>query len=292
MAEQVWGEVLSWSCKGLTVAYRRVVDALSDAGLSATEAKELRPQHAFTRACRKLATQRVIRVVEDGESHVHFQFTKESKEAGRFNYVLEAVLALHKSTGKVSCEDTSDSSAVLVTQAQAELDFAAGNRTGSDITRITQRLFKKQADLFPLRDAGGVYFVPQKHTDFITRVEKFLVAVGGRLQRLPVAMGSASGDRCVRETVADGMEALIKAHIQAIDALNADTRDDTFKRQAARIQQTRLKLEGYREYLADQNEDLQKAIQDAQEKLRVRVEEITAAREAEMPLVTTAAASA
>lgn len=279
MSTQVWGEVLSWSCKGLSVAYRRVVEALTDAGLDAGAAGELRPRHAFGRACRKLAGERVIRVVEENEKDVHFQFTRELKREGRFDYVLEAVLSLDKTTGRVSCDHTAAEMETLVRQAQAELDNAIAHRTGGDISRITQRLFKKQADLFPLRDAGGVYFVPQKHADFVTRVETFLTGVGGRLQRLPVAMGSASGDRCVKETVAEGMETLIQAHRQAIAELDADTRDDTFRRAAAKIQITRLKLEGYGEYISDQRERLEQALAEAQGELRKAVERITVGRE-------------
>ena len=31
-------------------------------------------------------------------------------------------------------------------------------RTGSDVTRGVQRLFERRADLFPIRESGGVYF--------------------------------------------------------------------------------------------------------------------------------------
>jgi hypothetical protein len=273
---QIWGEVLSWSCKGLSVPYRAVLDALEAAGLDAKAAGEMRPRHAFSRACRKLAKERVIRVIHETADVAQFQFTREYARGGRLDYELEAILTLSKATGKVAGEATE-----LAAQAQAEMDRAIACRTGGDVTRITQRLFKKQADLFPIRDAGGVYFVPEKHAGFVSRVQKFLGGVGGVLQRMPVATGTPDGDRCVKETVLRGIEDLIGQHHAAIEELGDDARAATFERAAQKIHGTRLKLEGYAEYLGEWRGRLTGELERARERLRRKVEEVERRREEE-----------
>jgi hypothetical protein len=49
------GEVISWTCPAVTVRHRAVIEALRDATLDETVARELAPRHAFSRACKKLA---------------------------------------------------------------------------------------------------------------------------------------------------------------------------------------------------------------------------------------------
>src|SRR5205814_9730450 len=73
------GEILSWSCAGLTVKYADLVTALRDSDLDEGVARELLPRHAFARACRKLARQRIIRPVTEDNTHITFQLTSESR---------------------------------------------------------------------------------------------------------------------------------------------------------------------------------------------------------------------
>ena len=63
------------------------------------------------------------------------------------------MLALDKRTGAVTCDLPG-----LGTLAQEELDRATDARTGSDVTRVIQKLFDRHADLFPIRPQGGCYF--------------------------------------------------------------------------------------------------------------------------------------
>lgn len=97
------GEVISWTCSGVAVTHAALVAALADAGLDANVARELAPRHAFTRACRKLSDQRIIRQVGEDESTLRFQFTTESRDGDKFDYQLETMLSLDKRTGRVTC---------------------------------------------------------------------------------------------------------------------------------------------------------------------------------------------
>src|SRR5881398_2931826 len=98
------GEILTWACNGVAVKHSDLVTALKDAGLDEGVARELAPRHAFTRACRKLAKDRIIRQVAEDESTLTFQFTQESRRDDKYEYTLETLLVLDKESGKVSCE--------------------------------------------------------------------------------------------------------------------------------------------------------------------------------------------
>ncbi|HEY1377754.1 MAG TPA: hypothetical protein VGF55_13225 [Gemmataceae bacterium] len=263
------GEVISWTCPGIAVRHADVVAALRDAGLDESVARVLLPRHAFARACKKLAHDRIIRPVSEDAEAITFQFTQESRVGDKYEYTLETMLRLEKATGKVRCD-----LAGLATLAQDLLDRAIDHRTGSDVTRLIQRLFDRHADLFPVREAGGVYFVSQAHAAFVDRVQQFLNRVNGRLARFPVPAGTPHGDRSVKDAVADGLATLIAEHREAVAGFGEDTRRDTLDRAAERIRLTRHKLEAYSTYLADARDRLADELAVAARELLARIDRL------------------
>ena len=269
---QLLGEVISWTCLGVTVTHAALVIALKDAGLDENVARELAPRHAFTRACRKLSDQRIIRQVGEDESTVRFQFTHESRTGDKFEYELETMLTLDKRTGTVACDLPG-----LATLAQEQLDRAIDARTGSDVTRVIQKLFERHADLFPIRPQGGCYYVPQRHAAFVDKVQLFLGRINGQLLRFPIQAGTSEGDRSVKEAVAAGLAALIVEHRQAIESFGTDTRDDTLTRAAEKIRRTQFKIAAYAEYLNEAKSRLDRELATARQELRVKVEYLATA---------------
>jgi hypothetical protein len=265
------GEILTWACTGVTVRHADLIAALKDADLDEGVARELAPRHAFARACRKLARDRIIRQVAEDDTTLTFQFTQESRREDKYEYTLETLLLLDKGSGKVSCE-----LAGLATLAQERLDEAIVARTGADVTRVVQRLFDRQADLFAVRERGGVYFVPIAHAGFIDKVQCFLGKINGRLLRFPVPAGTAEGDRSVKEAVACGLAAVIQEHRSAIASFGEDTREGTLERAAERIRLTRHKLSAYSEYLSEERGRLEKELTLASSELRAKVESLAA----------------
>ncbi len=270
-ATHLLGEVIAWACPGVSVTHSDLVRALEDADLDPGVARELAPRHAFSRACKRLSDQRIIRSVSEDAATVKFQFTQESREGDRYEYRLETTLTLDKQTGAVTCELPG-----LAAMAQEELDRCIAARTGSDVTRVIQKLFERQADLFPIRPAGGTYFVPQRHAAFTDKIQELLNRVGGRLLRFPVPAGTAEGDRSVTQAVADGLAAVVAEHRAAVAQFGTDTRADTLERAAERIRTTKFKLQTYAEYLVGEKERLDRAVADAEGKLRAKVAEIAA----------------
>ncbi len=263
------GEVIAWACPGVSVTHADLVRALEDAGLDPGVARELAPRHAFSRACKRLSEQRIIRPVSEDTATVKFQFTQESREGDRYEYRLETTLTLDKQTGAVTCELPG-----LATMAQEELDRCISARTGSDVTKVVQKLFERQADLFPIRPSGGTYFVPQRHAAFIDKTQGLLDRVGGRLLRFPVPAGTEEGDRSVTQAVADGLAAVVAEHRAAVAQFGTDTRADTLHRAAEKIRTTKFKLQTYAEYLTGEKERLDRAVADAERELRAKVAEI------------------
>jgi hypothetical protein len=268
------GEILTWSAGGVRVRHRDLVHALHDSALDEGVARELAPRHAFSRACRKLARERIIRQVGEDDKRIHFQFTREAKAGDRFEYELETMLSLDKATGKVHCELPG-----LATLAQELLDDCIEARTGGDVTRVVQRLFERQADLFPIREAGGAYFVPQQHSGFIDRVHALLGKINGRLSRFPVPAGTPHGDRSVKDAVASGIAAIIAEHRAAVAEFGADTRESTLGRAAERIRLTKHKIVSYAAYLQEERERLERDLCAASDELRRKVEELAAERD-------------
>ena len=260
------GEVITWTCPAKAVRHADLVAALRSAALDEKVARALAPRHAFARACRKLARARVIRPLAETEATITFQFTAESRAGDKYEYTLETLLVLDKKSGAVTCDLPG-----LATLAQEELARCLEHRTGSDVTRVVQKLFDVQADLFAIREAGGCYFVPVVHAPLVDRVQTFLDRLNGRLGRFPVPAGTAEGDRSVREAVACGLAAVIAEYRAAVAGFDADTKAETLERAAEKIRRTRLKVEGYAEYLADERGRLDRELTAAQTDLRARV---------------------
>jgi hypothetical protein len=132
-------------------------------------------------------------------------------------------------------------------------------------------LFERHADLFLIRDQGGVYFAPEVHQDFVVKVESFVRNIGGSLQRFSISAGSPHGDRAVQEAVAHGLQGIIDEHMEAVAKFGEDTRPDTLHRAEEKIRITKLKIEGYGLYLDKKRSDLEASLQQASELLRSRM---------------------
>jgi hypothetical protein len=139
---------------------------------------------------------------------------------------------------------------------------------------MLQRLFERNADLFPIREKGGCYFVPQEHSAFLDKVGRFLAGLGGALRRFPVPAGTAQGDRSVKEAVAGGIASLIQEHRAAVAAFGSDTREATLARAAERIRLVRHKVSCYAAYLQGERERLEQNLAEAAKELREKVESL------------------
>jgi hypothetical protein len=273
------GEVISWNLpENTVVSFSQLKQALAVAGLDDKIAREMLARHAFARAAKQLAQQRIIRCTEDLPHEMTFQFTKEFMDdaAGRFQYQYETVLKLDKDTGRVW--EPMQAHPDLVAEAQRLLDKAKLERTTADITRYVMTLFNKQADLFPVRNAGGVYFVPEKHIGFVDKVELLLSALNGSVTRFPVPAGTKQGNKSVKDAVTQGLQTLIDEHLKAVDEFGSDTRPSTIERAARKIEEAKFKIESYAMYLEDESQKLNASLAAVSVTLRQKMEQVLAAK--------------
>jgi hypothetical protein len=266
LSQKMLGEIITWKIQGVAISHADLITGLMASDLDCDVAKELAPRNAFARACSKLDSERIIRKIAEDHATITFQFTRETNEGGKFHYYFESLLFLNKYSGGITSENLE-----LEQLAKEEFGRCMEARTANDVTRLVQRLFERHADLFSIRDQGGVYFVPEVHHDFIAKVETFVRNIGGSLQRFPIPAGSPQGDRAVQEAVAHGLQAIIDEHLQAVQKFGEDTRPDTLRRAEEKVRATKLKIEGYSFYLDKKREDLEASLQQASELLRSRM---------------------
>ena len=282
LSQKMLGEIITWKIQGVAISHADLISGLMASDLDCDVAKELAPRNAFARACSKLNNERIIRKVAEDHSTISFQFTREALEDGKFSYHFESLLFLDKHSGNITSENLE-----LEQLAKEEFGRCLESRSANDVTRLVQRLFERHADLFTIRDQGGVYFVPEVHQDFVVKVESFVRNIGGSLQRFPIPAGSPQGNRAVQEAVAHGLQAIIDEHLQAVQKFGEDTRPDTLRRAEEKVRATKLKIEGYSFYLDKKREDLEASLQQASELLRTRMSFLieVPSEEAELVLV-------
>ncbi len=268
------GEIIAWEIPtGTTVRHQELVAALQAAGLDDSAARVLHKRHAFVRACRELAADRLVRNLDEDADSVTFQFTAERKQADRFEYTFEATVTLNKQTGDVTGSD-----AALATQVKAKLDHCEEVRDVKDITRVIQALFRHQADLFPIKWPVAVYFVPQQHAAFLDKVERFVTALGGRLPRFPVPDGTQQGNQSVSNAVSDALFETLNEYEEAISTISIKTRDATLDSASQKIQAAQWKVKQYSDLLGAHAARLEDHAAYVEKLLRDRAAEVAAAK--------------
>ncbi len=269
------GEIVTWKPAG-KCSHSDLTAALRDSGLDQSVARELLPRHAFARATRKLSDQRIIRKLDETPESIRFQFTAESKRDGEFCYSLETVLTLDKTSGRVQCDIES-----LESLAQGLVDNALGERTAADISKCVKASFEKNdRDIFAIRDEGGAYFVPQRHSEFTAMIQVFLGRLNGTMRRFPIPAGTSEGNRSVRESVESGLEAMAADIDAAVDGFGKDTRDSTMRRAADHIREVWYKAESYSEYLGDAMSKIADRLAQSKQHLRDKIARLADAESA------------
>ena len=260
--------------------YADVVQALQDANLDPNAAKEFSPAQAFTRACRQLQDEGLIEVLRSSKDEIVFQLSKrvvieDADEGGdQLEYKKQAKIHLNKNSGEIKCKNST-----LQERAKKELDRCMEERTTSDVTRIVQGLFDKNADLMPLPGAIGVYVVLKEYTSFVDQIKVFLEKLGRRPYCLPIPAGTATGDKTVQETVEDYLESLMQEYNKAIEDFSLCTRKETIDAAAKKIVTIRIKIEAYATYLGDKLVNkLTRHVEEGKKRLAERIEELNEER--------------
>lgn len=235
------GVIVSWNAPKEPVAIGDLRVALMTHGFDVDLAKDMAPRNAFSRAIKDLNKERIIRRAEEDEDKIKFQFTREALVDTEFEYTKECDLYVDKSSGCVTGTD-----AALAIHAESLLRHHMGIRISGDITRLVQKIFANAGgDLIPIREQGGVYFVPQTHADLVARVGMLLNAVGGKLKPFHLN-DSEETKQSVASDLTTHLLGLIEDFKRSIDSLSKETNPNVIERRIEVANELRGKMDAYR----------------------------------------------
>lgn len=246
---QTNGCIVTWKAPH-RVRFDVVRAALFSANLDTGVASDMTPKQGVTRALADMKEGRVIcKYSADDHGRVSYQLTKEIISACGVQYGREAVVSLDTATGIVSGDVPE-----IVLQAQTLLDEHINTRNSGDITRMVQRLVDKHGgDLVPLREAGGVYYIPERHAYLVNSLRAFLSDIGGGLSTFAVAVGQSDQPTPTDVSIADSlstyMSGLLAEWREYTSKLNADSKAFMIDRGVERMGTLRAKLNAYRDLL-------------------------------------------
>lgn len=252
------GEIITWDIQTKDVPVSKIREALDNAQIGGSALKDLRMRSVFTRAMNKLKAGRLVDEVSRDGDIIKFQLTRKEKRSDCIDHHYDCLISLNVETGEI----TSPEDPALALQARDMLDEVAGVRSGSDLSRLVQKLFESRADLFSINRRKGVaYFVPVTHHDFADRVQQFFREVGGVLDRFPVP-DDGKGNAPVAAAIDAGLADMGKELEQSIREWDETTRESTKKRAEKRIEELRFKHQCYAEYLGTKRTDAENQLQD------------------------------
>lgn len=260
------GEVCGWQIpEQVNLTKEDVRTALKAAALDENEAKELHAGNAFRRACKQMKQDRSIDKVENQQHGiVRFQLTRKTFVENKIDFNFEAIITLDTEFGRVTCKE----SPAIEALAQKLLDEAKMKRTAQDVTRLLQRLFKKNADLWPLIPSKGVcYFVPEAHRAFSTKMQMLVERLGGEMIRFPCDNSTSWGRKAMCRVVKEGLANLIKEVSDAEKEFTEATQDKTIENAGKKLQAIELKVESYADVLGDVVADLKNTLKETKDRI-------------------------
>ena len=267
------GTIVSWKAPK-EVLLEALEKALEDAGFDPKKlCRPMIARDAFTRAARELSESRVIDKVAEDETTISFQFTKKWIEAQEFKFDKEFVLTVHKETGTIAggTPELAKTAFDLLVQHQ-------GKRNTSDVSRLIQKIVESEGgDLIPLRESGGVYFVPDSHKDLVDAIRKLLKDIGGYLSSFDIRFGATDTQDSVAEAMTNHLSDLISQFRESCTEIKPDSADWLVDRRKGTIKSIKDKLECYHGLLQGYSERLGQEIETAEAMLLDQIKKEIAA---------------
>lgn len=256
------GVICSWECPK-EISFKDMVDSVIKSGFDSKYAREMAPRNAFSRAARDLTDQRVIKKIDEDDTEIRFQFTKEYMQANLIQYEFEAVLILHKEHGTIRPDSPDNDELAQLAQKLVYEHQAKRNR--SDVTRMVQKIFDdNKGDLVSLHPNGGVYFVPNSHKALVDQVQTLLTHLGGTLNQFVISFGDPQTTKSVADAMADHLLEQIDAFRKTCEGITAETSATVLSRRTDAIAAMRDKLQGYQALLSGYSEQIASEIDKAE----------------------------
>lgn len=260
------GTIVTWRVPS-SVSLGKLREALTASGLGETLAGDMLPRNALSRALREMKEGRVIRTLRREGDLLYFQFTAEHFDETEITYSKEAELTLNMETGAIECTTEQ-----IAEHARTLLGEHLGKRLTSDLTRLVQRIYEsKRADLVPIREQGGAYFVPDMHRELVNSTRQLLDAIGGKLRSFDVRLGSGDTSASVADSLSDYLTDLIGEFRASCEDINNESSKRSTDARHARIAELRRKLECYGGLLSTYSEVINGQIAAAEQELLAKL---------------------
>jgi hypothetical protein len=240
----ILGYLVFWSVRNVNVSCAQLTEQLEANGLDKKYAKGHNFRSAFIRALRNMEEKRIIRLVEDTDIGLVYQFTAENRIERaenidpRLQYDPETIVSIDKTKYRAN-EDiraATTGRADIVEKVIQYFHQEKESYQSADVTRMVQRIFTDNADIVCMRRQGGVYFVPSPFINLIERVSTLMASLGDAcLDYLPLP-DVQSSRATLKTAVTDEIDTAIDKLAEEIEIMgNADFITD--KRVSHRIQQ-------------------------------------------------------
>jgi len=192
------GEVVAWSIRDY-VSRESLDKALRDQGL-AVQVKRTDKRTYLKRAIKECIENDVLREIGEDDHQIAYAIVEEDTDVSTASWMgsMKEAIVLDKKTGDINLRDAGKKSPLLASIIRA-MDRNEGGLVAHEIGITIRRVIEKYCDAVPLRDTGGVYFVPQKDIEVLNALVRAIKEVESRngsirLRRFSVAMTDNSAD--------------------------------------------------------------------------------------------------
>lgn len=241
------GEIIAWTFRRSSEwPQTQVASALHGAGLGAHAPRKLAPRFAFMRALKLLQKDGLIRELNTSGTVITFQLTEVRFDHTKkeFVYRCRAMVVMDPVTGAVrstNAQVANDAAKLFADRLEA--------RTVLDVSRLILGMCQGNADLYPIKAQGGVYFVPAVQVRFCDSVERFVVLLGGRLIRFPVPASGPAATQAVAQVMHESVYDSVAEYESAVAALRGPVTAMNVKAASAAIHQAEAKLVSMRMFV-------------------------------------------
>lgn len=149
--------------------------------------------------------------------------------------------------------------------------FAEARRTmvAADVSAVVRRIFERSEhfnELIPLRERGGVYFVPDKAANMVDAARAFVEGVGGKFSSYSVEWQPGDHtEKAIAQAVTDHLYGLLAEFRESmLAAAQCKKPDAAIARRAKHAQDLRVQIASYAQLLGAVSGDLIRKLEAAE----------------------------
>lgn len=256
------GYIITWTPPGVC-SRAQARAALSVAGQNADLVPaETAPEIAARRAAVSVASDR--KAVAGRIKGASWQLSACVREDDCLRYERDTVFEVGED-GSLSVKDWGEC-AYAVQGAFAE---ARRTMVAADVSAVVRRIFERSEhfnELIPLRDRGGVYFVPDKAANMVEAARAFVEGVGGKFSSYSVEWQPGDHtEKAIAQAVTDHLYGLLAEFRESmLAAAQCKKPDAAIARRAKHAQDLRVQIASYAQLLGAVSGDLIRKLEAAE----------------------------